>query len=66
MLYRLNRRDYSVPALQAVPLFAVTHVTDAVVTRGQKLHYTARLCRMLRSGMRSLGQESATGSGMQV
>jgi hypothetical protein len=55
MLYSLNRRDYSVPALQAVPLFAVTHVTlwsHAV----RKLHYTSRMCRMLRSGMRSSGQ----------
>ena len=55
MLYRLNRRDYSVPALQAVPLLAVTHVTlwsHAV----RKLHYTSRMCRMLRSGMRSSGQ----------
>ena len=47
-------------------LFAERDARYAAVTRGQKLHYTSRLCRMLRSRMRSLGQESATGSGMQV
>jgi len=42
MLCSLNRRDYSVPALQSVPLFAMTHVT--LLSHAARSCITPRAC----------------------